>query len=99
MKFKVKISKYYYLSEKEKTALERLFGLKFRKGEGGYHQDFKAGDVYIEINSLEDLVNLAKKVSKNKLTLERVDEENIFVISRDPKTGEWILEIYNEWRE
>jgi len=103
MKFRVEISRYYDLDEREKTILEKIFNLKFKRDEWKktlYRRDFEAGDVYIEIKSLRELIDLAEKMVENKLVLEsEVGKEDIFVISRDTKTGEWILEIYNEWRE
>ena len=101
MKFRVRLSKDYNLEDKEKEVLTRLFGMQFIKKSDSWLKcklDLSK-EYYVEVNSLEELLKIAEELFEKNLALDGIREKDILIISKDKKTGEWILEVYNDWRE
>jgi len=103
MKFRLDFVNHYRFTKEEKEGFEKIFNIRFRKVNQENFIVKTDYDIYriidedmdktIEIKSLDELIELGKKVSKV------LDKEDVFIVSYDKDKDEWILVVYNDYIE
>ena len=98
MKFKIEFSNNYYFNKSAKKFFEELFNIKFIKSFKKDMYQIDNENSYIEIKDFNELLELGKKIRRYYLDKIR-DSEDIFVVRYNKEKDEWVLEVYNSYRE
>jgi len=98
MKFKIEFSNNYCFDKNAKKFFEELFNIKFIKSFKKDMYQIDNENSYIEIKDFNELLELGKKIRRYYLDKIR-DSEDIFVVRYNKEKDEWVLEVYNSYRE